>query len=278
MKKIVLFTTIFVSLTYFSCKPVKKAEKVQKQIARKDTSKIVIVSDSSQSAELDTLHQTLKDLDSNDIKGFQTFSGKAKLDYNDNENSQSATANIHIKEDSVIWISITAILGIEAVRVKITPDSLIIMNKLKHTVSRRSINFIQEFLKVPLGFNDLQDIILGNSIFMQGDITSYKHTRNQWFVTIAGKELTNFVTVTDKNKKFYIRHLRLQDSTGINNRICDMTFNTHQLINNYWFSQNRIIEVSDSVTKLQIKLQFKNFDFGLPVTFSFNIPDSYEEK
>lgn len=263
------------SIAAFSCRPVRKAEKVQKQIARKDTSKIVIVTPGTQTSELDSLHQTLAYLDSNRIMGFQTFNGKAKLDM---DNQPNVTANIHIKEDSVIWISVTAILGIEAVRVKITPDSLVIMNKLKHTVTRRSISFLQDFLKAPVTFSDVQNIILGNPVFMHGEVTSYKHPHNKWFVTISNGSLVNFVTITDKDKKFYIRHTRLQDSTATHDRVCDMTFNTHQQINNYWFPQNRIIQVSDSATNIQARLQFKEFKFGQPVEFPFNIPDSYEEK
>lgn len=275
MKKLYLIAISVLCIASFSCRPVRKAEKVQKQIARKDTSKIVIVTPGTQTSELDSLHQTLAYLDSNRIMGFETFSGKAKLDM---DGTPNVTANIHVKEDSIIWISVTAMLGIEAVRVKITPDSLVIMNKLKHTVTRRSISFLQDFLKVPVTFSDVQNIVLGNPVFMQGEVTSYKHPHNKWFVSINNGSLVNFVTITDKDKKFYIRHAKLQDSSATHNRVCDMTFNAHQQINNYWFSQNRVIQVSDSATNIQAKLQFKEFKFGQPVLFPFSIPDSYEEK
>lgn len=275
MKKTILFIIPILFCTLYACRPTKKAQKVQKQIERKDTSKIVIVTSETQSSDLDSLRQTLAFLDSNRIMGFQTFNGKAKIDM---DNQPNVTANIHIKEDSIIWVSVTAILGIEAMRIKITPDSLLIMNRLKHTVTRRSINFLEDFLKVPLTFNDVQNIILGNPVFMQGNITSYKHLHNKWFVNISKNALTNFVMIIDKDKKFYIRHCRIQDSTASHNRICDITYNAQEQINNYWFSQNRIVSVSDNATQVQLKMQFKDFKFSQSIEFPFNIPDSYEEK
>ncbi len=256
----------------------KKAEHVQKQIEKKDTSKIVLVSPASQSDELDSLHQTLEELDSQKIRHFNTFAAKAKIDYNSNGNSQNVTANIHIKEDSAIWISITALLGIEAFRIMIKPDSMIFMNKLNHTVARKGISYLQEILKVPLSFNDLQNILLGNPIFTKGDVSSYKHPHNRWFISIDAKEFTNLITLVDNNRKLILKHSRLQDSTADNNRVCDMTFSAHQQVNDNWFSQARTIDVSDNKTLLQLKLQFKEFSFGNPVTFPFSIPSNYDEK
>ncbi|HEY0299653.1 MAG TPA: DUF4292 domain-containing protein [Arachidicoccus sp.] len=278
MKNRLFIIVSTIALTIFSCKAVKKAEHVQKQIEKKDTSKIVLVSPASQSDELDSLHQTLEELDSQKIRHFNTFAAKAKIDYNSNGNSQNVTANIHIKEDSAIWISITALLGIEAFRIMIKPDSMIFMNKLNHTVARKGISYLQEILKVPLSFNDLQNILLGNPIFTKGDVSSYKHPHNRWFISIDAKEFTNLITLVDNNRKLILKHSRLQDSTADNNRVCDMTFSAHQQVNDNWFSQARTIDVSDNKTLLQLKLQFKEFSFGNPVTFPFSIPSNYDEK
>ncbi|ANI88534.1 hypothetical protein A9P82_04005 [Arachidicoccus ginsenosidimutans] len=267
-------------LVAFSCKAVKKAEKVQKQIEKKDTSKIVIVTPNTQTAELDSLRLTLAQLDSEKISSFHTFSAKAKVDYNSGDNSQSANANIRIQEDSIIWVSLTGPLGIEGFRAKITQDSLILMDKLHHTILRRNISYLQEILKVPLAFNDIQNIILGNPVFTKGDITSYKHPHNRWFISIRENNLNNLITLIDKNKKLILKHSRLQDSTETYNRICDITYSNHQAIDSSkgkWFSQTRDMILSNK-TSVNVKLQFKQFKLGTDIDFPFSIPSSYTEK
>src|SRR3954467_13537008 len=62
---------------------------------------------------------------------FNTFSGKAKAKLDVNGNDNDVTLNIRINRDQKIWISITAIAGIEIARAQITPDSLIVINRLQ---------------------------------------------------------------------------------------------------------------------------------------------------
>lgn len=261
----------------FSCRTAKKAQHVQKQIAKKDVSKIVLVTPNTQSAELDSLHDMMAILAKQQIKGYSTFTAKVKVDYQGTNNDGQATANIRMREDSVIWISLTGPFGIEGYRVMIQPDSIILMDKLHHAVLHRSIDYLQDILQIPVSFNDLQNIILGNAIFTTGSISSYKHTRNKWYVSIEGKIFKNFITIVDNNRKLILRHILLQDSTIQQNRKCDITYAGYQLKDEKHFSETRKILISDK-TSLEIKLQYKDYTFGTPLSFPFSIPKSYEWK
>src|ERR1700733_14953394 len=58
---------------------------------------------------------------------FTTFSGRAKTKLDINGNSNNVTLNIRIQKGQKIWVSITAIAGIEVARALITPDSLLVI-------------------------------------------------------------------------------------------------------------------------------------------------------
>ena len=182
-----------------------------------------------------------------------------------------------MREDSLIWISLTGAFGIEGYRIMIQPDSILLMDKLHHTVIHRSISYLQEIMQIPISFNDLQNIVIGNPIFSQGPISSYKHTHNKWYVSIEGNVFKNFITVIDNNRKLILRHTLLQDSSLTKNRKCDITYNGYQLKDNKRFSETRRILISDK-TKLEIKLQYKDYNFGTLLTFPFSIPKSYTWK
>src|SRR5687768_11701557 len=81
--------------------------------------------------------ENIKMLRANDLS-FNTLSLKAKASLNINGNSNNVTMNIRMQKDEKIWVSITAIAGIEVARALITPDSIKVRN-----------NFQSVYLKKP---------------------------------------------------------------------------------------------------------------------------------
>jgi len=71
------------------------------------------------------------------------------------------TYKMSIVKDSIIWCSITK-FGIEWVRMQITADSLIILDRSSKNVIATSYNWLQNKTGIQLGFNALEQIILGN--------------------------------------------------------------------------------------------------------------------
>ncbi len=60
---------------------------------------------------------------------FTTFSAKINVDYQGTDGKKyDVNANLRMYKDSAIWISITAIFGIEGLRAYITKDSVKILN------------------------------------------------------------------------------------------------------------------------------------------------------
>src|SRR5437879_13370008 len=76
---------------------------------------------------------------------FTTFSGKAKTKLDINGNSNDVTLNIRIQKGQKIWVSVTAIAGIEVARAMITPDSLLVINKLQGLYLRKPFRYIYTY-------------------------------------------------------------------------------------------------------------------------------------
>jgi len=93
---------------------------------------------------------------------FEYFSAKSKIKYHDLDNNFKATANIRIKKDSVIWLSLTATLGIEALRVMITQDSIAIIDRVKKEYMRYDFEELNKKLNFEFDFQTIQAMILGN--------------------------------------------------------------------------------------------------------------------
>src|ERR1700761_7235074 len=95
---------------------------------------------------------------------FTTFSGKARTKLNINGSSNDVTLNIRIQKGQKIWVSVTAIAGIEVARALITPDSLLVINKLQGLYIRKPFSYIYSFTSKQVDYSSLEAILVGNAI------------------------------------------------------------------------------------------------------------------
>lgn len=94
---------------------------------------------------------------------YESFSGRAHLNVHTPESSQNGiTVFIRMRRDSAIWISVRPVLGIELVRVLITPDSVKMINFFKKTLTLRSADSLAEMLDIPCDFATLERLVIGN--------------------------------------------------------------------------------------------------------------------
>lgn len=93
---------------------------------------------------------------------FDSFSGKAKTQLVVKGKSFNATTSVRIKQDEAIWVSITAILGIEVARVLITPDRIQVINRIQGEYIDKPFNEVYKYTGNELSFSDLTDLLVGN--------------------------------------------------------------------------------------------------------------------
>ena len=77
--------------------------------------------------------------------------------------SGSFSPNVRVARDSVIWMSISPALGVEAARVLLTPDSVQVLSKLPGArfVFQGDYDVLEDALQSPVSFGMVQDLILG---------------------------------------------------------------------------------------------------------------------
>ena len=92
---------------------------------------------------------------------FRFLSAKGKAQFTYQGNQQSANINVRIRKDSVIWIS-ASLIGLEGVRAYITRDSVQVLDKLHRQFYAGNYAYLSERLNVPVNFDMLQALLLGN--------------------------------------------------------------------------------------------------------------------
>ncbi|MEP6513106.1 MAG: DUF4292 domain-containing protein [Parafilimonas sp.] len=277
MKNISVFTlyTLYALFTFLllpSCRPAKKVQKIEEAFSKKDTTQTVVVNTAVDSSSL--IKNIITNLSEKKID-FKTFSAKIKIDYEGNDASDQATAYIRMQKDSIIWISLTGALGIEGFRLLVNKDSVKLMNKLEKKIQYRRVSYLQELTDIPVDFYGLQDLIIGNPVFLDTNIVSYKNSGNELLILMTGNIFKHLLTVNNQN--FKILHSKLDDIDAAHNRTCDITYSDYETQNNVSFSTTRKITVAER-SKLNIQLVFKQYEFNKPLTFPFTIPKNFSRR
>ncbi|MFM8710814.1 MAG: DUF4292 domain-containing protein, partial [Sphingomonadales bacterium] len=154
-----------------SCRATKT---IQTAIVKKDT---VSAEDlSRERARLDSIafiNENYQQLLSKRIN-YTTFNAKMDVDYEEGDGKKlSVNAQLRIYKDSVIWASLTALLGIEGLRAYITRDSVKLLDKQNKIYIARSVAYLREITALPLDLYSLQELLIGNPVFFDSTFTSY---------------------------------------------------------------------------------------------------------
>jgi hypothetical protein len=267
--------TIFLLATYtmFSCRPAKKVQKIQTAISKVDTTSVIVVKDNKGVDSSKLIREVYNKVIKNKID-FNTFTAKVRVEYQGKEGGDEATAYIRLKKDSALWLSLRGALGIEGFRVMITKDSVRVMNLLKKNVQFRAISYLQEITDLPFDFSTLQDLVVGNPVFIDSNIISYKVNSNNELLVLMGGTIFKHLVSLD-NSSYRILHSKLDDIDVVRNRTCDITFSDYDEAAGVPFSTKRKISVAEQ-SKLDINLDYKQYTFNQPVTFPFSIPKNYK--
>ncbi len=102
---------------------------------------------------------------------FDWLGMKVDASFGTEDNSDSFKATIRMRKDSAIWVSIVPALGIEMIRVMITPDSLKYLSKIPENKFYYTGGFdeIGRLIGIDFDFEMLQDLLVGNAIGLEKD-------------------------------------------------------------------------------------------------------------
>jgi hypothetical protein len=268
---------IFFAVIFFNvmagCHSTKK---LQTAVNKIDTVSIKNIEVNNTSVGLDTARAILGELNKN-IIDFKTFSAKAKVQYEDrNGKHPDFNTFIRLQKDSVLWVSISStFLGIEAFRLLITPDTFVILNKLDKTVEYHPFSYVESIVHIPLNFSLLQDILIGNPVYVGDSVVSYTETKNHILIGTAGEFFKNLVTVSVGSDR--LERIKLDDIDLSKNRTASLLYEDYEKIGHLDFPTYREINVSEK-SKVEIAILFKQYEFNKELSFPFNVPRNYKTK
>jgi Domain of unknown function (DUF4292) len=252
-----------------SCRSTKN---IQKAIEKKDT--IVVAPVIVQPTHDDTVKLIDEVFQSFKPISYTTFSAKIKVDYFTSKGKQpDFIANIRMRKDSIIWISISNDIGIEGFRVLINNDSIRIMDKLANTYQIKPLNSLQDIVQIPFSFSDIQELLIGNPVFFNRDsIAAYSKSEKGYTLLSVGDVFRNLLSI---NNQYQFEKSKLDDVDVKRNRTADMTYYDYETKTGFLFSTYRELFLSQQ-NKMDIQLKFKDYKFNDEQSYPFTIPKKFK--
>lgn len=208
---------------------------------------------------------------------FEYLSSKAKIDFDSDASSVSGTANIRIQKDSILWISLSPGLGIEAARVLATTDSVSIIDKINKTYSTYSFRELSQKLDFEVTYHLLESVVLGNLMYPYDREKVVKNANTYVYRQQQGSfAFENIIgAVSMKLEKIQLMDTLSENTISVN-------YSDFQLVDEEVLPfriQAMLTYAQKSKGPVNVNIEYKQTEIEKkPLKFPYNIPQRYERK
>jgi hypothetical protein len=221
---------------------------------------------------------------------FSQFSAKFSATYEVDQKSTTVSGNIRIAHDSIIWISISPALGIEAVRFMLTPDSIKYMNRLSNTYLAKGFEYINQMLNKTMDYDMAQSFLLGNDFSLYESNTFRASVENQEYKlsTTSRQKIRRFVRRSEDDisipiqsiwlnpESFKISKVLLKEAERDNRRFL-ATYDEFVNVDERLIPSNLDFKVETVDNTIRIMVSYTKIQINQGQTYPFRIPESYTE-
>lgn len=203
-------------------------------------------------------------------KNFRTFSGRAKVHFEGNGQSQDFNANIRIQKDEKIWLSINALGLLEVFRAVLTPESLQAVNRLDKIYYEAPVSEVSNILPVAADFQTVQHLLLGGVLGEKGSVLQ---------VAPAGDKNTVLVQRPDFQQVLILTG----DSTLYDQRVfeagvqLDLHYERYKASGNYLFPYTQVLQVKAPDNDVLLQLNYDKAVLDEPVEMPYSVPKKYKQ-
>jgi len=264
----ILFINLIILFCIFSCNPQKK-----------------IIKEPIKERGADFLFEQLKN---NEFKfDWLTAKFSATVIFNETENSFNGT--LRIRKDSAIWISISPALGIEAVRILITNDSVKMINRLETTYFEGDLKYFSNTLNTNLDFDMLQYLLVGNDIAVyKNDVYKASLDGKHYLLNTIGrgklkKQLKNTIDSLNILKQdiwldpytYKVTRVHLKELKE--NRKLEAEYSEFTKVDSLLFPFTVEYKTVNEKDRLEIKIEHSKVTTEGPLEFPFKVSDKYKK-
>ncbi len=212
---------------------------------------------------------------------FEHMNGDAGVDYKGQPMNIALSSTMRWRRDSVIWMNVRK-LGFSVARIQVTRDSVFVVNYLQSNYTAKNLSYIEKKFGVPLDFSVLQDILLGNPVFLTDKEKLTLDKSIDGDVILSGNNERWKATYKLDATNFTVKEMLFEEPST--NRTLKISYKNYAIVRvpnraNHNFSYLRTIEVESPQTgKVSVILEVdaQSLEINVPKNIKFEIPNHYQ--
>ncbi len=217
-----------------------------------------------------------------------TLTASFSSEYRTGKTTYTFNGQMRFLKDSMVWISLSPGLGIEAVRAIISSDSLKGINRLQNTYIAAPVGYLAEVLHPALSFDLLQAMLLGNDLSLPEhgcfsasiDKKQYKLTATNRRIKKMTKGDTEITTISSQQiwldpETHRIKRVVIRDKKDKGEVVAEASYSNFTLLGQSWFPVQQKLLFEGKNTKIRIWITFSRLDQPASLSFPFSIPANY---
>ncbi len=219
---------------------------------------------------------------------FDWLTLKASVDYSRQDETESFDVNVRIRKDSALWISITPLLGIEAIRVLVTRENMQILDRVHKTYTVHDFNYLEDLLKTRINFEIIQAVLVGNYFpYLKNEKLKsiYEEDSCTILSTLNKRKLRRAMEDKDPNKPivqdfwinsdYRITKSRMEDDKL--NRSLEAVYSNFTEAGSKLIPNKIFVKIT-SLNPVAIKVEYSKITANELTTLPFSVPEKYERK
>ena len=208
----------------------------------------------------------------------KTLDARLKISYSDNrkdkKNKVNISARLRILKDSIIWIKGTKVVS--AFRIKITPSTFSYYSPIEKEYFEGDYSFLRELLGTEVDFQQLQNLLLGQSILnLKDQRYSSKVEENTYKLTPKKqKELYRiFFFFHPDHFKLKRQLLKINDDT----QTLRVEYDSYTSKDNQLIPKRILVNANEKEKYTNIDIYFKSFELNKLLKTPYRIPRGYKK-
>ena len=208
-----------------------------------------------------------------DKMSFSTLYIKSSASYKDDNKSQNVTAEIKVKKDEKILISIR-FLGITMAKALITPNKVQYYEKINGSYFEGNYTTLSQWLGTELDFQKVQNMLIGES-FDDLKIGKYDTVLEDKLYKLSASSNTGI------SKTFYLGSetflVKKQEiSQTAQGRMLQVSYPERKEASEAFLPLRIAIEAIQNSGKTNININYNSVSFNEDLSFPYSVPESYE--
>jgi hypothetical protein len=216
-----------------------------------------------------------------------TISAKASVKTEGGQQEGSFNITLRLQTDTMIWISISPMLGIEVARILATRDSVKFMDRLNNKYALADYQFLSQMLDVNVDFDILQGVLTGNLFAYRKNKFNSVYVEDSCYIlsTMSKRKLKRSLEDVDITKPV-VQDVWVEDSTFRITRLSIEDLRVQKsLLTDYFdyrqtdaglfpFKSSTMVKAGQ---QMRISIEYDKVSVNNALEFPFTIPKGYEK-